>query len=175
MTTGKTIALTRWTFVDKVMSLLFSMLSMLVIAFLPRSKHLLIPRLQSPSAVILEPIKIKSFTVSTVSPSICHGVMGLDVMIVGARCHDLSKTQALHNFVIFLLICLPSYLFAYSLILRTSSICFTLFQRHGVFKDFRMKFRSRHLLHNSSFLSDPINSDEQGIQYINLGTQRILN
>ena len=68
MTTGKTIALTRWTFVGKVMSLLFNMLSRLVIAFLPRSKHLLISWLQSPSAVILEPPKIKSGTVSTVSP-----------------------------------------------------------------------------------------------------------
>ena len=72
MTTGKTIALTRWTFVGKVMSLLFNMLSMLVIAFLPRSKRLLISWLQSPSAVILEPQKIKSATVSIVSPSICQ-------------------------------------------------------------------------------------------------------
>ena len=72
MTTGKTIALTRWTFVDKVMSLLFNMLSRLVITFLPRSKCLLISWLQSPSAVILEPRKIKSDTVSTVSPSICQ-------------------------------------------------------------------------------------------------------
>ena len=71
MTTGKTIALTRWTFVDKVMSLLFSMLSRFVITFLPRSKCLLISWLPSPSAVILEPKKIKSDTVSTVSPSIC--------------------------------------------------------------------------------------------------------
>src|SRR5574338_303224 len=81
MTTGKTIALTRRTFVSKVMSLLFNMLSRLVITFLPRSKRLLISRLQSPSAVILEPPKIKSDTVSTVSPSICHEVMGLDAMI----------------------------------------------------------------------------------------------
>ena len=73
MTTGKTIALTRWAFVGKVISLLFNMLSMLVITFLPRSKHLLISWLQSPSAVILEPRKIKSATVSTVSPSIYHG------------------------------------------------------------------------------------------------------
>ena len=82
MTTGKTIALTRWTFVGKVMSLLFNMLSMLVIAFLPSSKHLLISWLQSPSAVILEPPKIKSVTVSTVSPSICHEMMGPDVRIL---------------------------------------------------------------------------------------------
>ena len=75
MTTGKTIALTRQTFVDKVMSLLFNMLSRLVITFLPRSKHLLISWLQSPSAVILEPPKIKSVTVSTVSPSFCHEVI----------------------------------------------------------------------------------------------------
>ena len=82
MTTGKTIALTRWTFVDKVMSLLFNMLSRLVIIFLPRSKCLLISWLKSPSAVILEPRKIKSATVSTVFPSICHEMMGLDAMIL---------------------------------------------------------------------------------------------
>ena len=81
MTTGKPIALTRWTFVGKVMSLLFHMLSRLVIAFLPRSKHLLISWLQSPSAVILEPQKIKSDTVYTVFPSISHEVMGPDAMI----------------------------------------------------------------------------------------------
>ena len=75
MTTGKTIALTRWTFVGKVMSLLFNRLSRLVITFLPGSKHLLISWLQSPSSVILEPPKIKSDTVSTVSPSISHKVM----------------------------------------------------------------------------------------------------
>ena len=78
MTTGKTIALTMQTFVGKVMSLLFNMLSRLVIAFLLRSKHLLISWLQSPSAVVLEPPKIKFFTVS---PSICHEVMGQDAMI----------------------------------------------------------------------------------------------
>ena len=82
MTTGKTIALTRQTFVSKVMSLLFNMLSRLVITFLPRSKHLLISWLQSPSAVILETPKIKLATVSTVSSSICHEVMGLDAMIL---------------------------------------------------------------------------------------------
>ena len=82
MIAGKTIALTRWTFLDKVMSLLFNMLSMLVIAFLPRSKHLLISWLQSPSTVILEPKKIKSFIVSIFSPSICHEVMGPDAMIL---------------------------------------------------------------------------------------------
>ena len=82
MTTGKTIALTRRTFVGKVMFLLFNMLFRFVIAFLPRSKHLLISWLQSPSAVILEPKKIKSVTVSIVSPSICHEVMGLDAMIL---------------------------------------------------------------------------------------------
>ena len=82
MTTGKTIALTIQTFVGKVMSLLFNVLSRLVITFLPRSKRLLISWLQSPSSVILEPPKIKSDTVSTVSPSICHEVMGLDAMIL---------------------------------------------------------------------------------------------
>ena len=79
MTTGKTIALTRWTFVGKVMSLLFNMLSRLVIAFLPRSKHLLISWLQSPSSVILESPNINS---ATVSPSICHEVTGPDTMIL---------------------------------------------------------------------------------------------
>ena len=82
MTTGKTIALTRWTFVDKVMSVLFNMLSRLVITFFPRSKRLLISWLQSPSAVILEPPKIKSLTVSTVSPFIYHEVMGPNAMIL---------------------------------------------------------------------------------------------
>ena len=81
MTTGKTIALTRQTLVGKVMSLLLNILSRLVITFLPKSKHLLISWLHSPSAVILEPPKIKSDTVSTVSPSISHGVMGPDAMI----------------------------------------------------------------------------------------------
>ena len=81
MTTGKTIALIRRTFVGKLMSLLFNMLSRFVIAFLSRSQHLLISWLQSPSAVILEPKKIKSITVSIVSPSICHEVMGQDAMI----------------------------------------------------------------------------------------------
>ena len=82
MTTGKTVSLTRWTFVGKVMPLLFNMLSRLAITFLPRSKHLLISWLQPPSAVILEPPKIKSVTVSIVSPSICHEVMGPDTMIL---------------------------------------------------------------------------------------------
>ena len=81
MITGKIIALTRWIFVDKVMSLFFNMLSRLVVTFLPRSKHLLISWLQSPSAVIFESPKIKSATVSTVSPSICREVMGPGAMI----------------------------------------------------------------------------------------------
>ena len=81
MTTGKTIALTRQTFVGKVMSLLFNMLSRLVITFLPRSKHLFISWLQLLSAVILEPPKIKYLIVSTVSPSSCHEVTGPDAMI----------------------------------------------------------------------------------------------
>ena len=79
--TGKTIALTIWTFVSKIMSLLFNTLSRFVKAFLPRSNRLLISWLQSPSAVILEPKKIKSVTVSIVSPSVCHEVMGLDAMV----------------------------------------------------------------------------------------------
>ena len=82
MTTGKTIALTRWTFVGKVMSLLFNMLSRLVINFVSRSKRLFISWLQSPCAVFLDPRKIKSPIVSTVSPSICHEVMRQDAMIL---------------------------------------------------------------------------------------------
>ena len=82
MNTGKIKALTRRTFVGKVKSLLFNMLSRFVIAFLPRSKHLLISWLQLPSAVIFEPKKIKSATVSVVSSSICHEVMGPDAMIL---------------------------------------------------------------------------------------------
>ena len=84
MTTGKTIALIRWSFVIKIMCLLFNMLSRLVTTFLPRSKHLLISWLQSLSAVILKPPKIKSLTVSIVSPSICHELMGKwpDAMIL---------------------------------------------------------------------------------------------
>ena len=82
MTTGKTIALTRWAFVSKVMSMFFNMLSRLVITSLSRSKHLLISWLQSPSAVILEPKKIKSVTVYNVSPLIYHEVMGPDAMIL---------------------------------------------------------------------------------------------
>ena len=82
MTTGKTIALTIRTFVGKVMSLLFNTLTRFVTAFLQSSKRILISWLQSPSTVILEPQKIKSATVSTVFPSICHEVMGLDAMIL---------------------------------------------------------------------------------------------
>ena len=85
MTTGKTIALTKRIFASKVMSLLFNMLSRLVITFLSRSKHLLLSWLQLPSAVILEPPKIKSFTVTTVSSSICHEVMGPEAMIFNQK------------------------------------------------------------------------------------------
>ena len=91
MITGKTIALTRQTFVGKVMSLLFNMLSRLVITFLPRSKRLLISWLQSPSAVIFEPKKIKSLAVSIVSPSICHEVMGPDAMIFGQEPKNVGR------------------------------------------------------------------------------------
>ena len=79
MTTGETIALTKWTFVGKVISLLFNMLSRFVIASRPKKKHLYVPWLQSPSAVILKPKKIKPVTASTFSPFICHEVIGLDV------------------------------------------------------------------------------------------------
>ena len=97
MTTGKTIALTRRTFVGKVMSLLFNILSRLVIAFLPRNKRLLISWLQSPSAVILKPPQ-KSLTVSTVSPSICHEVMGLDAMILVFWTLSFQPTFSLSSF-----------------------------------------------------------------------------
>ena len=98
MTTGKTIALTRQTFVGKVTSLLFNMLSRLVITFLPRSKRLLISWLQSPPAVILEPRKIKCATVSTVSPSICHEVMGLDATILVFWMLSFKPTFSLSSF-----------------------------------------------------------------------------
>ena len=99
-TTGKTIALTRWTFVGKVMSLLFNMLSKLVITFLPRSKRLLISWLQSPSAVILESKKIKSGTVSIVSPSISREVMGTDAMILVFFMLSFKPTFALSSFTL---------------------------------------------------------------------------
>ena len=95
MTTGKTIALTRWIFVDKVMSQLFNMLSRLVITFLPRSKCLLISWLQSPTKMILEPPKIKS---ATVFPSICHEVMGLDAMILVFWMLSFKPTFSLSSF-----------------------------------------------------------------------------
>ena len=100
MTTGKTIALTRWTFVGKVMFQLFNLLSRLVIAFLPRSKCLLISWLLSQSAksVILEPRKIKSVTVSIISPSICHEVMGADAMILVFQMLNFKPTFSLSSF-----------------------------------------------------------------------------
>ena len=98
VTTRKTIALTRWTFVSKVMCLLFNMLSRLVITFLPRSKRLFISWLQSPSAVILEPPKITSLIVSVVSPSICHEVMGLDAMILVFWMLSFKPTFSLSSF-----------------------------------------------------------------------------
>ena len=107
MTTGKTIALTRWTFVGKVMSLLFNMLSKLVINFLPKSKHLLISWLQSPSAVIFEPPKIKSDTVSSVSPSICHEVMGMYAMILVFWMLSFKPNFSLSSFTLVLLHFLP--------------------------------------------------------------------
>ena len=98
MTTGKTIALTKWTFVGKVMSLFFNMLSRLVKTLLPRSKGLLISWLQSPSAVTLEPQKIKSVTISIVSPSIFHEVMGLDAMILLFLMLSFKPTFSLSSF-----------------------------------------------------------------------------
>ena len=100
LTTGKVIALTRQTFVGKVMSLLFNMLSRLVITFLPMSKHLSISWLQSPSAVIFEPKKIKSVIISTVSPSICHEVMGPDAMILVFWMLSFKATFSLSTYTI---------------------------------------------------------------------------
>ena len=99
MTIGKTLALTRWTFVGKVMSLLFNMLYRLVITFLPRLKRLLISWLQSPPTVILEPIKIKSATFSTVTPSICHEIMGPDAMILAFWMLSFKPTFSLSFFI----------------------------------------------------------------------------
>ena len=101
-TTGKTIALIIWNFVGNIMSLLFNMLSRLVIVFLPKSKHLLISWLQPPSTVILEPKKIKSVTVSIISPNICHEVMGLDAMI----------------FVFWMLSCKPAFSLSYFIFIK---------------------------------------------------------
>ena len=98
MTLGKTTAFTRWTFVGKVMSQLFNMLSSLVVTFLPRSKYLLISWLQSPSAVILEPCTITSATVSTAYPSICHEVMGPDAMIFVFWMLSFKSTFSLSSF-----------------------------------------------------------------------------
>ena len=98
LTTGKTIALIRWTFITKVMFLLYNILSRLVIVFLTRSKCLLISWLQSPSAVILEPPKIKSLTVSIVSPSICHEMIGLDAIIFVFWILSFKPTLSLYSF-----------------------------------------------------------------------------
>ena len=119
MTTGKTIALTRQTFVGKVMSLLFNMLSRLVITFLTRSKCLLISWLQSPSAVILESPKIKSVTVSIVSPSICHEVIGPDVMILVFWMLSFKPTFSLSSYTFIKRLFLSSSLSA----IRVVSIC----------------------------------------------------
>ena len=100
MTTGKTIALTIWTFVGKVMSLLLNMLSRLVITFLPRSKHLLLSWQQSPSSIILEPPPKKSATVSTVSPSICHEVMGPDDMMLVFLILSFKPVFSLYSFTL---------------------------------------------------------------------------
>ena len=119
MNTGKTIAMTRWTFVGKVMSLLFNMLSRLVIDFLPRSKCLLISWLQSPTAVILEPLKIKSATVSIVSPSICHEVMGPDAMIL---VFWMLRNFSLSSFTFIKRLFSSSLLSALSVVIRISEV-----------------------------------------------------
>ena len=128
MTTWKTIALTRRTFVGKVMSLLFNMLSMLVITFLPRNKRLLISWLWSPSAVILGAPKIKSVIVSTVSPSICHEVMGLDAMILDFLMLSFKTAFSLSSFTLIKRLCSSSLLSAIRMV-QFSSVaqsCLTL-------------------------------------------------
>ena len=108
MTTGKTIALTRWTFVDKVMSLLSNMLSRLIIDFLPRRKHLFISCMQSPSAVILEPPKIKYVTISIVTSSLCHEVMEPDAMILVFWMLNFKPTFSLFSFTFINRLCSSS-------------------------------------------------------------------
>ena len=112
MTAGKTIAMTRWTFVSKVMSLLLNMLSRFVIAFLPRSNHLLFLWLQSPSVVILETKKINSVTVFIVSATICHEVMGLDAMIFVFWMLGFKPTLSLSSFTFMKRLFSSSWLFA---------------------------------------------------------------
>ena len=112
MTTGKTIALTIQTFVDKVISLLFNTLPRFVIAFLPRSKHLLISWVQSPSAVILEPKKIKSAIVSTLPPCICNEAMGLDAMILIFAMLSFKPALSLSSFTLIKRLFFPSLLLA---------------------------------------------------------------
>ena len=112
MTSGKTIALPRWTFVGKIMSLLFNMLSRLVIAFLPRSKHLLISWLQSPSAVILETPQNKLCHCFHISPSSCHEVMGLDAMILVFWMLSFKPTFPLSSFTFIKILCSSSSLSA---------------------------------------------------------------
>ena len=119
MTTGKTIALTRQSFVGKILSLIFSMLSRLVITFLPRSKGILILRLQSPSEVILEPPKIKSTTVSNVSPSICYEVMGLDAVILVFWMLSFKLTFSLYYFTFIKRLFCSSLLFAIKVVSST--------------------------------------------------------
>ena len=144
MTTGNTIALTRWTFVGLIMSLLFNMLSRLVITFLPRSKHLLISWLRSSSAVILEPPKIKSDTVSTVSPSISYEVMGPDAMILVFWMLSFKPTFSLASFTFI------KRLFSSSLLSRTGKDQFSLqSQRKAIAKN----SQTTALLHSSHMLA----------------------
>ena len=132
----KTIVLTRWTFVGKVMSLLFNMLSRLVITFLPRSKHLLISWLQSPSAVILEPPKIKSDTVFTVSPSISHEVMGRDAMILVFWMLSFKPTFSLSYFTFIKSLFSSSSLSAISQVIKWEDIVYITFQLRTTVIDF---------------------------------------
>ena len=120
MTTGKTIALTRWIFVGKVMSLLFNMLSRFVIAYHPKSKHLLMSWLQSPSPVILKPKKIKSITVSIVPPSICHEMMGPDSMTLVSFMLNFKPTLSLSFLSFIKRHCSSFSLFALNLCLKVT-------------------------------------------------------
>ena len=153
MTTGKTIVLTRWTFVGKVMYLLFNMLSRLLITFLPRSKHLLISWLHSPSAVILEPPKIKSDIVSTVSPSISHEVMGPDAMILVFWMLSFKPTFSLSSFTFIKRLFSSSSLSAITVV--SSAYLRLLISWHSWFQLVLLRLSSSHILAHPTLVKTP--------------------
>ena len=144
MTTGKTIDFSRWTFVSKAMSLLFNMLSRLVITFLPKNKHLLISWLQSPSAVIPDPKEIKSVTVSIVSPCICHEVMGPDAMILVFWMLNFKPTFTLSSFTFIKRLFYSSLLFA----IRVVSSAYEVIDNSPGNRDFSLCFIQPSISHD---------------------------